>query len=95
MDMPMDENMGESPEATEAAPAADLSAGFCVEIHVTPDGSFFVVGPEPIDEAEEQGEQGESFDSIGAALKELLRIVRENPITGGEQADFDAGYLAR
>ena len=92
-EMPMEEPA----EAMEEPATGDVSQGYSIDISCLPDGSYQVSGPEPLAEeaAEETGapgsEMGETFDSIGAALKEVLRIAKENPM-GSDQASFEAGY---
>ena len=101
---PASEDMMEEPgaETQEAAGAGDLSQGYVIEVTCKSDGTFVVTGPEPVqEEAVEEnagGEgdmaEGEVLDSIGAALKEVLRITKENPMSGGEAENMEAGYGA-
>lgn len=82
----------------EAEQGSDLAQGFCIEISVLPDGTYKVSGPEPLadEAAEEQGEAGselgQDFDSIGAALKQVLQVIKDNPLGDSDQANFEAGY---
>ena len=82
--------------APEAAPAP--AGGYLIELYADADGTYRVEGPNPIEatvDADESAGSVESFPSVGAALKEVLRIVKENPAGGGEQEQFDAGYTQR
>lgn len=84
---------GDTPDGAE-----DLTQGYCIEISVLPDGSYKVSGPEPLPEEadEEKGEpgaeQGDDYPSIGAALKGVLDIVKQNPVGGDADKQFGAGY---
>ena len=86
--MPMPE--AEMPEAQETG---DLTEGYCIELSVLPDGTFKVSGPGPL--KDDEYEEGADFTSIGDALKDVLRIIKENPPKGEDQANFEAGYAAR
>lgn len=90
----------DAPDAGEDA-QQDLAQGYCVELHVLPDGTYKVVGPEPLEEEaqEDQGEAagseaGKDVSSIGDALKAILGIVKANPVGNSDQASFEAGYQA-
>lgn len=95
-DMPDEPEMQDN--ATEEAAEPSTAGGYCVELHVYPDGSFGVSGPEPLDTEEEQGEEergaGDKFSSLTDALKALLSVVKENPVGESEQSQFDAGYTS-
>ena len=91
-DMPMS-------DAETPAEGGDLAQGYCIEISVLPDGSFKVSGPEAleVEAAADQGEApysevGEDFTSIGEALKQVLTLIKQNPVGGEAQANFEAGY---
>lgn len=74
--------------------AAPMPAGYVIEIMVHDDGTFSVSKKE--DMGEETAEPaGESFDSLGAALKAVMSMVNENPIGASEQGQFDAGFAAK
>lgn len=80
-----------------ASAGGDLSAGYCVEVHVLPDGTFGVSGPEPLAQEAEEGESptgDQSFPSIGEALKAVLGVIRDNPVGQDESAQVEAGYAA-
>ena len=88
-------------EGSEAAPGSaggDLTQGYVIEVSVLPDGSFNVGDPEPLQEEaeEENGEEtsdsGQSYPSIGAALKQVLLLIQENPVSGNADAQFQAGF---
>lgn len=90
-----------APDETPApdAAAGDLSQGYCIEISVLPDGSYKVSGPEPLEAeaAEDQGEPagysaGEDYPSIGAALKGVLELIKQNPVGGDADSQMEAGY---
>jgi hypothetical protein len=76
----------------------DLTQGYVIEVSVLPDGSFNVGAPEPLQEEaeEENGEEtsdsGQSYPSIGAALKQVLLLIQENPVSGSADAQFQAGF---
>lgn len=84
---------GDTPDA-----AGDLSQGYSIEISCLPDGSYKVSGPEPLQDeaAEEKGEPGsetgEDFPSVGAALKQVLQLIKENPMSSNADQQFGAGY---
>jgi len=99
--MPPDAEGGADTMADMSAPddTGDLSQGYCIEISVLPDGTYQVSPPESLKEeaAEEQGgepgsEAGQTFDSVGAALKQVLKLMKDNPVGGDGQASFEAGY---
>lgn len=81
-----------TPEDQSTAP--DLTAGYCMEIHAKSDGSFMLVGPEPLADAEEQGEGGKSFPDLTAAVTALVRFVKANPVAQDENSQMAAGYEA-
>lgn len=96
----MDAPITEMP--SPAAAAGDVSQGYCIDISVLPDGSFKVSGPEPLEAeaAEDAGEapgseMGTDFDSIGAALKGVLDIIKQNPVGESADAQLEAGYASR
>ena len=95
----------EHPTDEDSFQPADLSAGYHVDLHVHPDGTFRVLGPEPhaeampedgVDPSEgaDPSEAGEPLPNIGAALKAVLQIVKDNPIGESEQQNFEAGYAS-
>ena len=38
---------------------------------------------------------GESFTDLGAALKAVMMMVKENPMGSSAQGQFDAGFKAK
>lgn len=79
--------------AEPVAPAApDMAQGYCVKLSALADGTYAVSGPTPYAEGEDAGE---SFTTIGEALKGIIGIVKENPVSGDDQKQFEAGYGAR
>lgn len=72
----------------------DTTAGYCMEIHAKPDGSFMLVGPEPLADAEEQGAGGKSFPDLTAAVTALVRFVKANPVAQDANSQMQAGYEA-
>ena len=71
--------------------AGDMSKGYCIELYVLPDGTFTVSGPEAMPTM--KGMEGkETYDSIGAALKGVLELIKQNPIGGEAGEQFEAGY---
>jgi hypothetical protein len=95
MAAPMDNEMAEAqPDDESAEGESSLAGGYCVELHVMPDGTFRVSGPEPLEQEAAEGEspdEGEPYQSIGEALKGILKVVRDNPPEQDEQAHFNAG----
>ncbi len=69
----------------EAAPADDLSQGYCIELCVMPDGSFVVSGPEPIEPEDDAG--GQSAASLGEAMKMIMAIYKQAQADVGGSAD--------
>ena len=92
------------PDADQGAD--DLSKGYVVELSCMPDGTYSVSGPEPLSEEQSEesaggdagsdaDDQGQTFDSIGAALKGVLDIIKQNPMSGNDQDQFNAGYAGK
>jgi hypothetical protein len=96
-----------TPPAAGALPASDPAVeaeapegqGYVIEIVVKGDGSF-AVSKEPLqaEAVEENAEpmpgaaQDQTFSSLGEMLKGVMAIVQENPVSGNEQTQFDAGF---
>ena len=81
------EGMGMPPDE-----AGGMSQGYCIELYVLPDGTFTVSGPEAMPTM--KGMEGkETYDSIGAALKGVLELIKQNPIGGEAGEQFEAGYV--
>jgi hypothetical protein len=98
--MPMD-NAADMAAPDMAAP--DMAApemmmgdeqGYVIEIIVKSDGTFAVSKQALQQEAmEPSGEEpADSFDSLGAAMKAVMDIVKSNPVGESAQAQFEAGY---
>jgi hypothetical protein len=90
------------PVAAPAAAAGDISQGYCIEISVLPDGQYKVSGPVSLeakaadDEGDAYGsEVGEDFPTVGAALKHVLELIKQNPTGGDATQQLEAGYAAR
>ena len=76
----------------------DLTAGYCIKIEVLPDG-FTVSDPLPLEEKQEESaelepeadtyEQGELIADQTSLLKNILAVIKENPVSGGEEAGFE------
>ena len=81
----------------EALPAEEMPAeeagGYVIEIMVHTDGTFEVALGEMKMEAGEPA--GESFTDLGAALKAVMMMVKENPMGSSAQGQFDAGFKAK
>ena len=83
----------EDPAADVVETTGDLSRGYSIGLSVLADGTFKVGVPGPL-EVEEAGGEGEEFTSVGEALKAVLATIKENPVGGTDQANFEAGYGA-
>lgn len=87
----------EEPTMEEGA-EGDLTQGYTIEVSCLPDGTYKVSGPEPlaVEAAEETGapgsETGQDFDSIGAALKGIMDLIKQNPMGSDGQKAFEAGF---
>ena len=79
-------------EMAPGAAAGDTAQGFCVKLSVFADGTYGVSGPAAIPSDEDTGE---TYDSIGAALKGVLELVKQNPTGGDATQQLEAGYGAR
>lgn len=86
-DMPMSDAGMPAEDTLEA----DTTQGYCIELYVMPDGTFTVSGPEAMDKMKEM-EEGEEFSSIGEALKQVLMLIKQNPVGDSGQKSFEAGY---
>ena len=76
----------------------DDDLAYCVEIYVYKSGKFRVTKEAPeAEKAEhemagtEEGAGGQDFQSLGDALKGVLDIIKQNPVSGGAQSQFEAG----
>lgn len=86
--------------AAEAMPAeampAEEAGGYVIEIMVHTDGTFEVSKADmKMEAAETADEAGESFTDLGAALKAVMTMVKENPMGSSAQGQFDAGFKAK
>lgn len=73
----------------------DLSQGYCIKVHVLPDG-FKVSEPEPIEEyAAEESEtdepetEDELIPDLASMLKNVMAVVQGNPVGESEQSAFE------
>lgn len=99
--------MAAAPEDMAAAPediaAPDMAAdqGYVIEIMVKADGTFAVTKAPMQMEAEEENAAGtgeepaDTYDSLGAAMKAVMEIIKANPIAASEQGQFEAGFGAK
>jgi len=92
--------MPQGMEAPDASMGEDggKTLAYCVEVYVYADGTFRVTKEAPeAEEAEheaagtEEGAGGQDFQSLGEALKGVLDIIKQNPVSGGAQSQFEAG----
>jgi hypothetical protein len=75
----------------------NLSEGYCIKIHVLPDG-FKVSDPEPIedytadsdDTTQDEPQEDEVIPDEATMLKNVLAVIKSNPVGGSEQQAFDA-----
>lgn len=75
-----------------AAAAGDLSQGYCVKLYVLPTGSYGVGAPSALEAGEDYGEE---FPTVGAALKGVLDVIKQNPTGDDAGQQLEAGYGAR
>lgn len=75
---------------------ANLNEGYCIKIEVLKNG-FTVSDPLPIEakseelaegETEYQDEDGELIPDLPTMLKNIMAVVKENPVSGGEEEGF-------
>jgi hypothetical protein len=96
---PEDLQDGGADEGAEQGQAQ--GGGYCIEIHVKPDGSLSVsTEPENEEYAEDGGQQdmGKPAANIKEALTMALEIFKADgqmPDDGGADADLDAGFKSR
>ena len=82
----------------EADQTPDMSNGFCVEIHVTPDGQISVtVEPKSAEDAEGAHDEGEAqvVSSAREAAKLVVEIINaqgQMRDTGAETESMEQGY---
>ena len=82
-------------------PEANLSEGYCIKIEVLKDG-FTVSDPLPIDSKSEESDPlegesetedyqdsgGELIPDLPTMLKNVMAVIKENPVSGGEEEGF-------
>jgi hypothetical protein len=74
---------------------ANLSEGYCIKIEVLKNG-FTVSDPLPIDAKSEelaegedyQDEDGELISDLPTMLKNVMAVIKEHPVSGGEEEGF-------
>lgn len=76
----------------------DLSKGYCIKVEVYPDG-FTVSDPLPLDDSSEEYAEGsednpqeeaeEKIPDLTSMLKNVMQVVKENPVGQGEEQAFD------
>lgn len=89
--MPQNEMQELSPEPPSNSPPPQTQEGYHISIDVTPDG-FLVTGPEPMHDAPEGAPNGEQVPDLPTALKHVIAIVRDNPLSGDAHEELKAGY---
>jgi hypothetical protein len=86
--------------ADEASEQDQSQGGYCIEIHVSADGSLSV-GVEPESEEYDEGQgapdKGTPAKNIKDALTQALEIYKSNGQApeGGSDAEFDSGFKSR
>ena len=73
----------------------NLNEGYCIKIEVLKNG-FTVSDPLPIDAKSEelaegedyQDEDGELIPDLPTMLKNIMAVVKEHPVSGGEEEGF-------
>ena len=91
----MADNAMMADDAMMAAEEEVAPEGYVIEIMVKGDGTFEVAKADLKMEAEEMvAEDTMSYDSLGQAMKAVIDLVKNNPISASEQSQFDAGFEA-
>ena len=80
----------------------NLSEGYCIKIEVLKNG-FTVSDPLPIDAKSEelaegedyQDEDGELIPDLPTMLKNIMAVVKENPVSGGEEEGFASAGMEK
>ena len=72
----------------------DPSEGYCIKIEVLP-GGFTVSDPLPIESKEADSEQytdsdEETIPDLTSMLKNVMSVIQDNPVSGGEREAFDS-----
>jgi hypothetical protein len=104
--MPMATPATDEPEPTEEPPAGEASesGGYTICVTCKPDGSFEVYKEDAEEEASEPAGQAEameppageparqSVDSLEEALKQVIRIHKQNPMDQSYSGQMSAGF---
>lgn len=78
-------------ETDSESPPTPSEEGYMISIHVTNQG-YEVYGPDPLP-AEPQGEEdkeSQPLPDLTTAIKRVLAIVKENPVSQDEQTNFNS-----
>lgn len=70
---------------------APESQSFSIELQITANG-ISVSGPLPVPSMPQKENSAELLPDLTAALKAVIKIVRDNPLTEDGNAQLDAGY---
>jgi len=91
--MPLADMQDASQQTPSEEPPTPSQEGYEITIRVTPQG-LTVDGPEPLAQESEPDEQetGETLPDITTALKHVVAIYQENPISDDAHAQLKAGY---
>jgi hypothetical protein len=67
------------------------SEGYCIKIEVLP-GGFTVSDPLPIESKDEQytDSDEETIPDLTSMLKNVMSVIQENPVSGGEKEAFES-----
>ena len=68
--------------------------GYCIKIEVLP-GGFTVSDPLPIESKDSEAEQytdsdEEMIPDLSSMLKNVMAVIQENPVSGGEKEAFES-----
>jgi hypothetical protein len=85
-DMMADDQADQAADTDEATP--DTTAGYCIEIHVSPDGKVSV-GVEP-KSAEDEETDEENYQPVGS-FAEAIKLAKEIYAHAGNMEDVAAG----
>jgi hypothetical protein len=85
-------------------PEANLSEGYCIKIEVLKDG-FTVSDPLPIEAKSEELDEGEADEyqdsdselipDLPTMLKNIMAVIKENPVAGGEEEGFASAGMEK
>ena len=92
--MPQTDMQEESQGAAQNSPPS-LSDGYLIQIAVHTNG-FTIEGPLPLpaEPSDADREQAEDVSTLTDALKHVLAIVKENPLTNDANEQMKAGFTA-